>query len=153
MPDSYCFLFHKPDITHPTPDLTGYITEGQIYIDRQLHNRQVMLQSSWFCIQNHWEYWRCNCEKCDLETGLRLQCYVWSNQWLYGFSRIRTSIMHILSLEILFFFLKQLSFAYIKLINYCVLRTTLVCLSWTDIPTHQRSPITVSPNEGDPLKW
>ncbi|GFS34666.1 ATPase, V1 complex, subunit B protein [Actinidia rufa] len=27
-------------ITHPTPDLTGYITEGQIYIDRQLHNRQ-----------------------------------------------------------------------------------------------------------------
>ncbi|KAK4340491.1 hypothetical protein RND71_041953 [Anisodus tanguticus] len=28
------------DITHPTPDLTGYITEGQIYIDRQLHNRQ-----------------------------------------------------------------------------------------------------------------
>ncbi|KAK4405371.1 V-type proton ATPase subunit B 1 [Sesamum angolense] len=29
------------DITHPTPDLTGYITEGQIYIDRQLHNRQL----------------------------------------------------------------------------------------------------------------
>ncbi|KAG4992572.1 hypothetical protein JHK87_026029 [Glycine soja] len=29
------------DITHPTPDLTGYITEGQIYIDRQLYNRQV----------------------------------------------------------------------------------------------------------------
>ncbi|CAA6670094.1 unnamed protein product [Spirodela intermedia] len=29
------------DITHPTPDLTGYITEGQIYIDRQLHNRQI----------------------------------------------------------------------------------------------------------------
>eukprot|EP01018_Ginkgo_biloba_P038867 Gb_10766 [translate_table: standard] len=28
-------------ITHPIPDLTGYITEGQIYIDRQLHNRQV----------------------------------------------------------------------------------------------------------------
>merc|ERR1719515_225839 len=25
------------DITHPIPDLTGYITEGQIYIDRQLH--------------------------------------------------------------------------------------------------------------------
>lgn len=24
------------DITHPIPDLTGYITEGQIYIDRQL---------------------------------------------------------------------------------------------------------------------
>lgn len=29
------------DITHPIPDLTGYITEGQVYIDRQLHNRQV----------------------------------------------------------------------------------------------------------------
>ncbi len=29
------------DITHPIPDLTGYITEGQIYIDRQLHNRQA----------------------------------------------------------------------------------------------------------------
>mmetsp|Transcript_53335 Transcript_53335/g.47959 ORF Transcript_53335/g.47959 Transcript_53335/m.47959 type:complete len:518 (-) Transcript_53335:76-1629(-) len=24
------------DITHPIPDLTGYITEGQIYVDRQL---------------------------------------------------------------------------------------------------------------------
>lgn len=30
-----------PDITHPIPDLTGYITEGQIYVDRQLHNRQI----------------------------------------------------------------------------------------------------------------
>lgn len=29
------------DITHPIPDLTGYITEGQIYIERQLHNRQI----------------------------------------------------------------------------------------------------------------
>lgn len=29
------------DITHPIPDLTGYITEGQIYVDRQLHNRQA----------------------------------------------------------------------------------------------------------------
>lgn len=29
------------DITHPIPDLTGYITEGQIYLDRQMHNRQV----------------------------------------------------------------------------------------------------------------
>ncbi|KAL9940716.1 hypothetical protein V8E36_000204 [Tilletia maclaganii] len=29
------------DITHPIPDLTGYITEGQITIDRQLYNRQV----------------------------------------------------------------------------------------------------------------
>jgi len=29
------------DITHPIPDLTGYITEGQIYIDRSLHNREI----------------------------------------------------------------------------------------------------------------
>eukprot|EP00271_Cylindrocystis_brebissonii_P015752 TRINITY_DN3874_c0_g1_i1.p1 TRINITY_DN3874_c0_g1~~TRINITY_DN3874_c0_g1_i1.p1 ORF type:complete len:489 (+),score=91.43 TRINITY_DN3874_c0_g1_i1:113-1579(+) len=29
------------DITHPIPDLTGYITEGQIYIDRMLNNRQI----------------------------------------------------------------------------------------------------------------
>jgi len=29
------------DITHPIPDLTGYITEGQIYVDRQLNNRGV----------------------------------------------------------------------------------------------------------------
>eukprot|EP00951_Prasinocladus_malaysianus_P027060 scaffold241782_cov49-Prasinocladus_malaysianus.AAC.1 len=29
------------DITHPIPDLTGYITEGQISIDRLLHNRQI----------------------------------------------------------------------------------------------------------------
>ncbi|ETO32421.1 vacuolar ATP synthase subunit B [Reticulomyxa filosa] len=31
----------KIDITHPIPDLTGYITEGQIYVDRQLHNSGV----------------------------------------------------------------------------------------------------------------
>eukprot|EP01094_Clydonella_sp_ATCC50884_P018529 TRINITY_DN343_c0_g1_i1.p2 TRINITY_DN343_c0_g1~~TRINITY_DN343_c0_g1_i1.p2 ORF type:complete len:491 (+),score=167.61 TRINITY_DN343_c0_g1_i1:62-1534(+) len=29
------------DITHPIPDLTGYITEGQIYVDRNIHNRQI----------------------------------------------------------------------------------------------------------------
>jgi len=29
------------DITHPIPDLTGYITEGQVFIDRQLHNKQI----------------------------------------------------------------------------------------------------------------
>ena len=29
------------DITHPIPDLTGYITEGQVFIDRNLHNRQI----------------------------------------------------------------------------------------------------------------
>lgn len=32
---------HNDDITHPIPDLTGYITEGQIFIDRQIHNRQI----------------------------------------------------------------------------------------------------------------
>jgi len=35
-----CLLL-SADITHPIPDLTGYITEGQIYVDRQLHNRQA----------------------------------------------------------------------------------------------------------------
>merc|ERR1712216_1035508 len=29
------------DITHPIPDLTGYITEGQIFVDRGLNNRQI----------------------------------------------------------------------------------------------------------------
>src|SRR2546423_13924267 len=29
------------DITHPIPDLTGYITEGQIFVDRGLHNKGV----------------------------------------------------------------------------------------------------------------
>lgn len=29
------------DITHPIPDLTGYITEGQICIDRQMHNKGI----------------------------------------------------------------------------------------------------------------
>ena len=29
------------DITHPIPGLTGYITEGQIFIDNALHNRQI----------------------------------------------------------------------------------------------------------------
>merc|ERR1719343_1374469 len=29
------------DITHPIPDLTGYITEGQIFVDRNLENRQI----------------------------------------------------------------------------------------------------------------
>ncbi len=34
-----CLL--RTDITHPIPDLTGYITEGQISIDRTLHNKQI----------------------------------------------------------------------------------------------------------------
>merc|ERR1712093_906704 len=29
------------DITHPIPDLTGYITEGQVFVDRTLNNRQI----------------------------------------------------------------------------------------------------------------
>merc|ERR1719245_3021506 len=29
------------DITHPIPDLTGYITEGQIYVDRTLNNKGI----------------------------------------------------------------------------------------------------------------
>jgi V/A-type H+-transporting ATPase subunit B len=29
------------DITHPIPDLTGYVTEGQIVLDRDLHRRGV----------------------------------------------------------------------------------------------------------------
>mmetsp|Transcript_14361 Transcript_14361/g.37784 ORF Transcript_14361/g.37784 Transcript_14361/m.37784 type:complete len:492 (+) Transcript_14361:64-1539(+) len=29
------------DITHPIPDLTGYITEGQIYLDRMMQNKEI----------------------------------------------------------------------------------------------------------------
>ncbi len=29
------------DVTHPIPDLTGYITEGQIYMARALHNKGI----------------------------------------------------------------------------------------------------------------
>jgi V/A-type H+/Na+-transporting ATPase subunit B len=29
------------DITHPIPDLTGYITEGQIVLDRELHRKAI----------------------------------------------------------------------------------------------------------------
>jgi V/A-type H+-transporting ATPase subunit B len=29
------------DITHPIPDLTGYITEGQIVLDRALHQKAI----------------------------------------------------------------------------------------------------------------
>lgn len=37
------YFIYLTDITHPIPDLTGYITEGQVYVDRQLHNRQVFI--------------------------------------------------------------------------------------------------------------
>ena len=29
------------DITHPVPDLTGYITEGQIVLERELHQKDI----------------------------------------------------------------------------------------------------------------
>ncbi|EHK01632.1 V-type ATP synthase subunit B [Candidatus Haloredivivus sp. G17] len=29
------------DMTHPIPDLTGYITEGQIVVDRDLDNQDI----------------------------------------------------------------------------------------------------------------
>eukprot|EP00792_Barthelona_sp_PAP020_P006953 TRINITY_DN3091_c0_g6_i1.p1 TRINITY_DN3091_c0_g6~~TRINITY_DN3091_c0_g6_i1.p1 ORF type:complete len:479 (+),score=146.31 TRINITY_DN3091_c0_g6_i1:29-1438(+) len=29
------------DITHPIPDLSGYSTEGQIFIDRKIHNQHI----------------------------------------------------------------------------------------------------------------
>ena len=29
------------DITHPIPDLTGYITEGQVVLDRNLHGQAI----------------------------------------------------------------------------------------------------------------
>lgn len=45
------------DITHPIPDLTGYITEGQIYVDRQLHNRQVTHRLALgICILKSWMF-------------------------------------------------------------------------------------------------
>ena len=31
----------EDDITHPVPDLTGYITEGQFVLDRGLHQKQI----------------------------------------------------------------------------------------------------------------
>lgn len=29
------------DITHPIPDLSGYITEGQIVVNRDLHRKGI----------------------------------------------------------------------------------------------------------------
>jgi len=31
----------EDDITHPIPDLTGYITEGQIVLSREIHQREI----------------------------------------------------------------------------------------------------------------
>ena len=38
-----CDILTMPndDITHPIPDLTGYITEGQIVLDRPLHGQSI----------------------------------------------------------------------------------------------------------------
>ena len=38
-PVSYTHL--NDDVTHPVPDLTGYITEGQISLDRSLDNSKI----------------------------------------------------------------------------------------------------------------
>ena len=32
---------HNDDITHPVPDLTGYITEGQLMLSRDMHGRGI----------------------------------------------------------------------------------------------------------------
>ncbi|MEI3524788.1 MAG: hypothetical protein V8Q27_00635 [Eubacteriales bacterium] len=37
------------DITHPIPDLTGYITEGQIVLDRQLYGQNPSIRPSAYC--------------------------------------------------------------------------------------------------------
>jgi len=36
------------DITHPIPDLTGYITEGQIVVNRDLHRKGIYPPSMFF---------------------------------------------------------------------------------------------------------
>jgi V/A-type H+-transporting ATPase subunit B len=33
---------HNDDITHPVPDLTGYITEGQLMLSRAMHGRGIV---------------------------------------------------------------------------------------------------------------
>ena len=44
------------DITHPIPDLTGYITEGQIYVDRLKYFLGMTFagipKSSFLCLWN-----------------------------------------------------------------------------------------------------
>ena len=40
------------DITHPIADLTGYITEGQIVVNRDLH-RKVIYPPSTCCPRCH----------------------------------------------------------------------------------------------------
>lgn len=50
---AWCPVLPPTDITHPIPDLTGYITEGQVYVDRQLHNRQVSLSGCCYRLITH----------------------------------------------------------------------------------------------------
>ena len=38
------------DITHPIPDLTGYITEGQITLDRSLNGQAYILQLMFYLL-------------------------------------------------------------------------------------------------------
>ena len=38
------------DITHPIPDLTGYITEGQIVLDRNLNGQSILSTDQCFAI-------------------------------------------------------------------------------------------------------
>ena len=61
------------DITHPIPDLTGYITEGQIYIDRQLQNRQVWRHIyDWLMTSSDFRYIH--------QSTSCLLCLVWWNR-------------------------------------------------------------------------
>ena len=39
----------EDDITHPIPDLTGYITEGQIILDRALDKQGIQPQLT-YCL-------------------------------------------------------------------------------------------------------
>ena len=40
------------DITHPVPDLTGYITEGQIVLSRDLFRRERIRRSTFFPVSH-----------------------------------------------------------------------------------------------------
>lgn len=72
-PDSFLGLTPPclpPDITHPIPDLTGFITEGQIYVDRQLHNRQVRSRAPSQLRAMAEQGWIQHCRACQHCVGL-----------------------------------------------------------------------------------
>lgn len=77
------------DITHPIPDLTGYITEGQIYVDRQLHNRQVYYsvikigEGAWGVQINCLTKGQRKCLNVDLKhkNFVDLKAYMYNNFW------------------------------------------------------------------------